>query len=53
MQPIRFASQYVKVKAVRHWIWQAPQLKDIQIMGPEDLFGGDAYGMWEYDEACS
>ncbi|MBX7163573.1 MAG: hypothetical protein K1X49_07750 [Saprospiraceae bacterium] len=43
------ASQYVKaVKAVRIEFDKHPELKDIQIMGPEDLLGGDAYGMWEY-----
>ncbi|MBC8160044.1 MAG: hypothetical protein H7Z42_02405 [Roseiflexaceae bacterium] len=36
------------LKAVRAEFDKYPELKPIKIMGPEDLLGGDAYGMWEY-----
>lgn len=43
------ASQYIAaLKAVRQEFDQHDDLKAIRIMGPEDLLGGDAYGMWEY-----
>ncbi len=43
------SSQYITaVKAVRAEFDKHPELKDIKIMGPEDLLGGDSYGMWEY-----
>jgi O-glycosyl hydrolase len=43
------AEQYiVALKAVRAEFDKYPELRAIKIMGPEDLMGGDAYGMWEY-----
>jgi hypothetical protein len=35
-------------KAVRAELDQYPDLAGIQIMGPEDVLGGSAYGMWQY-----
>ncbi|MCC6816316.1 MAG: T9SS type A sorting domain-containing protein [Saprospiraceae bacterium] len=43
------SSQYIiALKAIRSEFNKYPELRDIKIMGPEDLLGGDAYGMWEY-----
>jgi O-glycosyl hydrolase len=43
------SSQYITaLKAVRKEFDKYSELKSIKIMGPEDLIGGDAYGMWEY-----
>lgn len=43
------SSQYIlAVKAIRQIFDSHPELMNIKIMGPEDLLGGDAYGMWEY-----
>lgn len=43
------SSQYIiAVKAIRQIFDSHPELRNIKIMGPEDLLGGDAYGMWEY-----
>lgn len=43
------SSGYVAaLKAVRAELDQYPDLAGIKIMGPEDVLGGDAYGMWEY-----
>jgi hypothetical protein len=36
------------IKAVRAQLDQYPDLAGIKIMGPEDVLGGDAYGMWQY-----
>ncbi len=36
------------IKAVRAELDQYPDLANIKIMGPEDVLGGDAYGMWQY-----
>jgi hypothetical protein len=36
------------LKAVRAELDQYPDLTGIKIMGPEDVLGGDAYGMWQY-----
>jgi hypothetical protein len=36
------------IKAVRAELDQYPDLENIRIMGPEDVLGGDAYGMWQY-----
>ncbi len=36
------------LKAVRAELDQYPDLAGIKIMGPEDVLGGDAYGMWQY-----
>lgn len=43
------SSQYIAaLKAVRAEFDKYADLKDIRIMGPEDLLGNDAYGMWQY-----
>ncbi|HEX7071787.1 MAG TPA: T9SS type A sorting domain-containing protein [Rhodothermales bacterium] len=43
------SSQYITaLKAIRAELDKYPDLQDIRIMGPEDLLGGDAYGMWQY-----
>lgn len=43
------SSQYIAaLKRVRSELDLYPDLRDIGIIGPEDLLGGDAYGMWEY-----
>ena len=43
------SSQYIiALKAIRNEFNKYPELREIKIMGPEDLLGGDAYGMWEY-----
>lgn len=43
------SGQYIlALKALRNEFNKYTELKDIKIMGPEDLMGGDAYGMWEY-----
>ncbi|MBK7939408.1 MAG: T9SS type A sorting domain-containing protein [Lewinellaceae bacterium] len=43
------STQYITaLKAVRAEFDQYDDLKEIRIMGPEDLLGGDAYGLWEY-----
>ncbi len=43
------SSQYIAaLKAIRQEFDKYPELRDIRLMGPEDLLGGDAYGMWEY-----
>ncbi len=43
------SSQYIAaLKAVRAEFDKYNDLKDIKIMGPEDLLGSDAYGLWEY-----
>lgn len=43
------SSQYIAaLKAVRAEFDKYPELIHIKLMGPEDLLGGDAYGMWEY-----
>ena len=36
------------IKAVRAELDKYPDLAGIKIMGPEDVLGGDAYGMWQY-----
>jgi hypothetical protein len=36
------------IKAVRAELNQYPDLAGIKIMGPEDVLGGDPYGMWQY-----
>ncbi|MBK8956086.1 MAG: T9SS type A sorting domain-containing protein [Saprospiraceae bacterium] len=46
------SSQYISaLKAVRKEFDKHAELQSIKIMGPEDLLGGDAYGMWEYGSA--
>ncbi|HEY1694007.1 MAG TPA: MYXO-CTERM sorting domain-containing protein [Polyangiaceae bacterium] len=43
------AADYVTaLKAARAELDQYPDLKTIAIIGPEDLMGGDPYGMWQY-----
>ena len=43
------ADGYVKaLKAVRKAFDAHPELKDIQLMGPEDLIGTDAYALWQF-----
>ncbi|MGB3799024.1 MAG: hypothetical protein WA952_04370 [Lewinella sp.] len=43
------SSQYIKaLKAARAELDRYDDLRDIRIMGPEDLLGNDAYGMWQY-----
>lgn len=43
------SSQYIAaVKVLRKEFDKYPELRGIKIIGPEDLLGGDAYGMWEY-----
>lgn len=43
------SSQYITaVKVIRAEFDKHPELAGIKIMGPEDLLGGDSYGMWEY-----
>lgn len=43
------SAQYISaIKAIRAEFDKYDDLKDILIMGPEDLLGGDAYGMWQY-----
>jgi O-glycosyl hydrolase len=36
------------LKAVRAELDKYPDLAGVKLMGPEDLLGGDAYGMWQY-----
>ena len=43
------AGAYVKlVKAARAELDAHPELRAIRLMGPEDLLGADAYGLWQY-----
>jgi len=43
------ASGYLAaLKTVRAELDQYPDLENIKIMGPEDVLGGNAYGMWQY-----
>ena len=43
------SSEYVgALKAARAELDKYPDLAAIRIMGPEDLLGGDGYGMWQY-----
>jgi O-glycosyl hydrolase len=43
------ASSYLTaLKAVRAELDKYPDLAPIKIMGPEDVLGGDPYGMWQY-----
>jgi O-glycosyl hydrolase len=38
------------LKTVRSELNKYPDLAHIKIMGPEDVLGSDAYGMWQYGE---
>jgi O-glycosyl hydrolase len=43
------SSQYITaLKAARREFDKYEDLKEIQIIGPEDLLGGDVWGMWQY-----
>jgi len=43
------SSMYITaLKTVRDELDKYDELKDIKIMGPEDLMGGDVWGMWQY-----
>ena len=43
------SAEYITaLKAVRAEFNRFDELRDIRLMGPEDLLGGDPYGMWEY-----
>ncbi len=43
------SSQYIAaLKVVREEFDKYPDLENIRLMGPEDLLGGNAYGMWQY-----
>jgi O-glycosyl hydrolase len=45
----RLSSEYIAaLKAARAELDKYDDLKSIRIMGPEDLLGGDGYGMWQY-----
>ena len=43
----------IALKAVRAELDKYPDLAPIKLMGPEDLLGGDAYGMWQYGGGSS
>lgn len=47
------AGYIAALKAVRAELDRYPDLAGIQIMGPEDLLGGDAYGLWQYGGGSS
>jgi len=42
------AAYIAALKAVRAELDQHPDLAPIKIMGPEDLLGGDIWGLWQY-----
>ena len=41
------------LKAVRTELDKYPDLAPIRLMGPEDLLGGDVWGMWQYGSGSS
>ena len=48
------SSNYLSaLKAVRAELDKYPDLAPIQLMGPEDLLGGDPYGMWQFGGGSS
>ncbi|HEY0792601.1 MAG TPA: RICIN domain-containing protein, partial [Chthoniobacterales bacterium] len=48
------SAQYIAaLKVVRAELDKYPDLKNVKIEGPEDLLGGDAYGMWQYGGGSS
>jgi len=48
------SSGYVTaLKAVRAELDKYPDLASIKLMGPEDLLGGDPYGMWQFGGGSS
>ena len=43
------SEQYIAaLVALRKEFDKYPELRTIKLIGPEDLLGGDAYGLWEY-----
>jgi O-glycosyl hydrolase len=47
----RTSDEYIAaLKAVRKEFDQYPDLKGIQLIGPEDLLGGDPFSMWQYGD---
>jgi hypothetical protein len=42
------AGYLAALKAVRTELDKYPDLAGIKLMGPEDVLGGDPYGMWQY-----
>jgi len=43
------SAEYIAaLKAVRKEFDQHPELKNIQLIGPEDLLGGDPFSMWQF-----
>ncbi len=48
------SSQYIAgLKAIRAEFDKYPDLANIKLMGPEDLLGGDIWGMWQYGGGSS
>jgi O-glycosyl hydrolase len=48
------SSQYITaIKAIKEEFSRHEDLKNIKLMGPEDLLGGDPYGMWQYGGGSS
>ncbi len=47
------ADYIAALTAARAELDKYPDLKPIKIVGPEDLLGGDAYGMWEYGSGAT
>jgi hypothetical protein len=47
------SSYIIALKAVRAELDKYPDLASIQLMGPEDLLGGDAYAMWQLGSGSS
>ncbi len=47
------ANYLIALKAVRAELDKYPDLAPIQLMGPEDLLGGDPYSMWQYGGGSS
>ncbi len=41
------------LKVIRAELDKYPDLAGIKLMGPEDLLGGDPYGMWQYGSGSS
>ncbi len=41
------------LRAARSELDQYPDLQNIRILGPEDLIGGDAYGLWQYGSGAT
>ncbi|HEY3821335.1 MAG TPA: hypothetical protein VGL81_29415 [Polyangiaceae bacterium] len=47
------ADYLTALKAARAELDQYPDLASIAIIGPEDLMGGDPYGMWQYGSGAT